>query len=174
MGSLTTFALARTRARSRKMTRPARAILLAGLACSPAVAVGAPAAAAANPLSMTLTANPNPAAFSSGGAAPGGNALAYTVNLGNRGAADATNATTQYELGITKSSATGGRQFGSALNVGDTLTGVSKVADIIEKEGGRGGKMTMLLMETEYTNQKNEKVAIARSTLIETGQAVKA
>ena len=34
--------------------------------------------------------------------------------------------------------------------------------------------MTMLLMETEYTNQKNEKVAIARSTLIETGQAVKA
>ncbi len=58
--------------------------------------------------------------------------------------------------------------------VGDTLTGVSKVADIIEKEGGRCGKMTMLLMETEYTNQKNEKVAIARSTLIETGQAVKA
>jgi acyl dehydratase len=58
--------------------------------------------------------------------------------------------------------------------VGDTLTGVAKVADIIEKEGGRGGKMTMLLMETEYTNQKNEKVAIARSTLIETGQAVKA
>jgi acyl dehydratase len=60
------------------------------------------------------------------------------------------------------------------IMVGDTLTGVSKVADIIEKEGGRGGKMTMLLMETEYTNQKNEKVAIARSTLIETGQAVKA
>ena len=58
--------------------------------------------------------------------------------------------------------------------VGDTLTGVSKVADMIEKEGGRGGKMTMLLMETEYTNQKDEKVAIARSTLIETGQAVKA
>ena len=58
--------------------------------------------------------------------------------------------------------------------VGDTLTGVAKVADIVEKEGGRGGKMTMLLMETEYTNQKGEKVAIARSTLIETGQAVKA
>ena len=49
---------------------------------------------------------------------------------------------------------------------------MSKVADIIEKEGGRGGKMTVLLMETEYTNQKDEKVAIARSTLIETGQAV--
>ena len=34
--------------------------------------------------------------------------------------------------------------------------------------------MTLLITETEYTNQKGEKVAIARSTLIETGQAVKA
>jgi acyl dehydratase len=60
------------------------------------------------------------------------------------------------------------------IMVGDTLTGVAKVADIVEKEGGRGGKMTMLIVETTYTNQKNEKVAIARSTLIETGQTVKA
>jgi peroxisomal enoyl-CoA hydratase 2 len=60
------------------------------------------------------------------------------------------------------------------IMVGDVLTGVAKVSDIIEKEGGRGGKMTMMIMETEYVNQKNEKVAIARSTLIETGQAVKA
>ncbi|HYA35549.1 MAG TPA: MaoC family dehydratase N-terminal domain-containing protein [Candidatus Binataceae bacterium] len=58
--------------------------------------------------------------------------------------------------------------------VGDTLTGVAKVADLYEKEGGRGGKMTFLVVETEYKNQKGEKVAIARSTLIETGQAVKA
>jgi peroxisomal enoyl-CoA hydratase 2 len=60
------------------------------------------------------------------------------------------------------------------IMVGDVLTGVAKVADIQEKEGGRGGKMTMLIVETTYTNQKNEKVAIARSTLIETGQTVKA
>jgi acyl dehydratase len=58
--------------------------------------------------------------------------------------------------------------------VGDTLTGVTKVADSYEKEGKRGGKMTFLVTETEYTNQKGQKVAIARSTLIETGQAVKA
>lgn len=57
--------------------------------------------------------------------------------------------------------------------VGDTLTGVGRVADLYEKEGGRGGKMTFMVMETEYTNQRGEKVAIARSTLIETGQAVK-
>jgi len=54
------------------------------------------------------------------------------------------------------------------------LTGVARLADIIEKEGGRGGKMTMMIMETEYTNQRGDKVAIARSTLIETGQVVKA
>lgn len=65
-------------------------------------------------------------------------------------------------------------EFQGPIFVGDVLTGVAKVADIIEKEGGRGGKMTMMLMETEYTNQRGEKVAVARSTLIETGQVVKA
>src|SRR5208282_3171033 len=65
-------------------------------------------------------------------------------------------------------------EFFKPIFVGDTLTGVTKVADVLEKEGGRGGKMTLLITETEYTNQKGEKVAIARSTLIETGQAVKA
>jgi acyl dehydratase len=60
------------------------------------------------------------------------------------------------------------------IYVGDVLTGVSKVADVVEKEGGRGGKMTMVITETEYTNQRGEKVAISRSTLIETGQTVKA
>src|SRR5712692_1467989 len=58
--------------------------------------------------------------------------------------------------------------------VGDQLTGVTRLADMYEKEGGRGGKMTFNVMETEYKNQKGEKVAIARSVIIETGQAVKA
>jgi peroxisomal enoyl-CoA hydratase 2 len=65
-------------------------------------------------------------------------------------------------------------EFFKPIFVGDTLTGVTKVADVLEKEGGRGGKMTLLITETEYTNQKGEKVALSRSTLIETGQAVKA
>jgi peroxisomal enoyl-CoA hydratase 2 len=65
-------------------------------------------------------------------------------------------------------------EFFKPIYVGDVLTGVSKVADVVEKEGGRGGKMTMLISETEYTNQRGEKVAISRSTLIETGQTVKA
>lgn len=65
-------------------------------------------------------------------------------------------------------------EFFKPILVGDTLTGVIRIADVYEKEGGRGGKMNFLVSETEYTNQKGEKVAISRATLIETGQAVKA
>ena len=56
--------------------------------------------------------------------------------------------------------------------VGDVLTGTARIADVYEREGGRGGKMTFMVTEIEYRNQKGEKVAVARSTLIETGQAV--
>jgi acyl dehydratase len=64
-------------------------------------------------------------------------------------------------------------EFLKPILVGDVLTGISKVADIYEKEGGRGGKMTFNVMETEYRNQKGEKVAVSRSVLIETGQVIK-
>jgi len=64
-------------------------------------------------------------------------------------------------------------EFFKPVLVGDVLTGVAKVADVFEKEGGRGGKMTFVAVETEYKNQKGEKVALARSVVIETGQAVK-
>src|SRR5713226_10215880 len=64
-------------------------------------------------------------------------------------------------------------EFFKPILVGDTLTGVTRVADIYEKEGGRGGKMTFNVMETEYRNQKGDKVAVSRSVLIETGQVVK-
>jgi hypothetical protein len=56
--------------------------------------------------------------------------------------------------------------------VGDVLTGTARIADVYEREGGRGGKMTFMVTEIEYHNQKGEKVGVARSTLIETGQAV--
>jgi acyl dehydratase len=65
-------------------------------------------------------------------------------------------------------------EFFKPIFVGDVLTGVSRITDVYEKEGGRGGKMTFVVMETQYTNQKGDKVAASRSTLIETGQAVKA
>lgn len=65
-------------------------------------------------------------------------------------------------------------QFVKPILVGDTLSGVTRVVDVYEKEGGRGGRMKFVVLETEYTNQKGEKVAVSRSTVIETGQAVKA
>jgi peroxisomal enoyl-CoA hydratase 2 len=63
-------------------------------------------------------------------------------------------------------------EFFKPILVGDNLTGVARVADVYEKEGGRGGKMTFLAVETTYTNQRNEKVALSRFVLVETGQAV--
>jgi acyl dehydratase len=63
-------------------------------------------------------------------------------------------------------------EFFKPILVGDTLTGVARIADLYEKEGGRGGKMTFLVAETTYTNQKGEKVAVSRFVLVETGQAV--
>ena len=63
-------------------------------------------------------------------------------------------------------------EYRKPIYVGDTLTAVTKVANVFEKTGGRGGTMTFVVMDTDFTNQKGEKVATARSTLIETGQAV--
>jgi acyl dehydratase len=63
-------------------------------------------------------------------------------------------------------------EFLKPVFVGDVLTGTSRIADVYEKEGGRGGKMTFLITEIEYKNQKGETVAFARGTLVETGQAV--
>ncbi|MGH7917879.1 MAG: MaoC family dehydratase N-terminal domain-containing protein [Candidatus Binataceae bacterium] len=63
-------------------------------------------------------------------------------------------------------------EFFKPILVGDVLSGTSRIADLYEKEGGRGGKMTFLVMEIEYRDQKGEKVAVARSTLVETGKAV--
>jgi acyl dehydratase len=58
------------------------------------------------------------------------------------------------------------------IHAGDVLTAVTKVTNVFEKSGGRGGTMTFVVMDTEFTNQSGEKVAIARSTTIETGQVV--
>jgi acyl dehydratase len=63
-------------------------------------------------------------------------------------------------------------EYCKPIYVGDTLTAVTKVTNVFEKTGGRGGTMTFVVMATDFTNQQGEKVAIARCTVIETGQAV--
>ena len=58
------------------------------------------------------------------------------------------------------------------IYAGDVLTAVTKVTDVYEKEGSRGGTMTFIVMDTEFTNQHGEKVAIARNSILETGKVV--
>jgi len=65
-------------------------------------------------------------------------------------------------------------EFLRPIHAGDVLTAVSRVVDMYEKPGKRGGTMTFAVAETEYRNQRGELVARARHITIETGQVVKA
>lgn len=64
-------------------------------------------------------------------------------------------------------------EYLAPVYAGDELTATSRVADVYEKAGSRGGTMTFGILETTFTNQRAEKVLISRSTLIETGGPVK-
>ena len=64
-------------------------------------------------------------------------------------------------------------EFLKPIVVGDVLTAVTRIADIYEKAGRRGGTMTFVVTETAFTNQRGEIVARARQVGIETGQVVK-
>jgi acyl dehydratase len=59
------------------------------------------------------------------------------------------------------------------IHVGDMLTARSRIADVYDKPGRRGGSMTFVVTETEFRNAQGELVARARSVGIETGQVVK-
>ncbi|HEX9775693.1 MAG TPA: MaoC family dehydratase N-terminal domain-containing protein [Actinomycetota bacterium] len=54
---------------------------------------------------------------------------------------------------------------------GDVLTTRSKISNIWEKEGKRGGTMTFVESETTFTNQRGEDVLVSRMTLVETAKA---
>ena len=64
-------------------------------------------------------------------------------------------------------------EFLKPIYVGDVLTAVSRIVDIYEKPGKRGGSMNFAVIETSYTNQQGEVVARAKHVTIETGQVVK-
>jgi len=64
-------------------------------------------------------------------------------------------------------------EFLKPIHAGDVLTAVSRVVDIYEKPGKRGGSMNFAVTETEYRNARGELVARGRATTIETGQVVK-
>lgn len=56
--------------------------------------------------------------------------------------------------------------------VGDVLTGETRVASIETKPGRRGGEMTMIRLETTFTDQAGEVVVTEASTVIETAAVV--
>jgi len=64
-------------------------------------------------------------------------------------------------------------EFLKPIHAGDVLTARSRIVDVYDKPGKRGGSMNFVVTETEYTNQRGELVARARHITIETGQVVK-
>jgi acyl dehydratase len=53
--------------------------------------------------------------------------------------------------------------------VGDELTETRRVSDVTQREGKRGGTMTMITIETDFTNQRDQLVVRQTDVLIETG-----
>ena len=51
--------------------------------------------------------------------------------------------------------------------VGDELHGVRRVVDVAVREGRRGGRMTIVELETDFNNQKGELVIRQRDRIIE-------
>jgi hypothetical protein len=67
----------------------------------------------------------------------------------------------------------GGQEYvfhGPPPRAGTELTVQTRVDDIYEKVGKRGGTMTFVVTVTEFRDQTGKVVAEARSTAIETGQ----
>ncbi len=56
---------------------------------------------------------------------------------------------------------------------GDVLNCRVRVSDAYEKPGKRGGKMTFVVVEYAFYNQKGEKVLVSRTTTLHTEGAVK-
>jgi len=68
----------------------------------------------------------------------------------------------------------GGQEYvfhGPPPRAGSTLHATSRIEDIYEKEGRRGGTMTFVVAVTEFRDEDGALVAEARATAIETGQA---
>jgi len=68
----------------------------------------------------------------------------------------------------------GGQEYvfhGPPPRAGTELTATTRVDDIYEKEGKRGGTMTFVVAVTEFRDPSGTLIAEARSTAIETGRA---
>jgi len=55
---------------------------------------------------------------------------------------------------------------------GDVLTAQDAIVSIVEKESRRAGKLQIAVIETTFHNQRDEKVQVARRTLVETSKRI--
>ena len=55
------------------------------------------------------------------------------------------------------------------VSAGDELDARTRVVDVRTSEGKRGGQMTFVVVETDFTNQDGQLVARRRDTMVETG-----
>lgn len=62
-------------------------------------------------------------------------------------------------------------EYMAPIRAGDTLTTRSRISDVSEKEGKRGGKLFFIKSETTFTNQRGEDVLISRTVLVQTEKA---
>jgi len=61
--------------------------------------------------------------------------------------------------------------FGPPPRAGTTLRARTKIANVYEKEGRRGGKLIFVVAETEFQNEQGSTVAISRTTVVKTESA---
>ena len=62
-----------------------------------------------------------------------------------------------------------GWEYHGPVVVGDQLTARRRVSGVNRREGRRGGTMTMVTIETDFVNQREELVVRQTDVLIETG-----
>lgn len=62
-----------------------------------------------------------------------------------------------------------GWEYHGPVVVGDELTASRRVSGVTTREGKRGGTMTMISIQTDFTNQRDELVVRQTDVLIETG-----
>lgn len=61
--------------------------------------------------------------------------------------------------------------FGPPPRAGTSLSVTTRVESVSEKEGRRGGKMTVVVIAQDFTDDAGRLVAQGRQTLIQTGKA---
>ena len=59
-------------------------------------------------------------------------------------------------------------EYERPVRLGDELTAATRVVDVTRRDGRRGGTMTLVTLETTFANQRGERVARLRDTMIET------